>query len=498
MKNAKFGWAAVLCLLAATTAWAADGPAKPADKGLAGFWQGAIKTGAIELRVVLNITAKPDAGFIGTLDSPDQGAKGIPIDEIDLKDADVKLDLKTIKASFDGKMSDDGKEIAGTWKQGGSDFPLTFKRLDKAPDYDRPQDPKKPYPYAEEEVTFENPLTLPSPPSNGGEGRVRGSAGVKFAGTLTIPKGKGPFPAAVLITGSGAHDRNESLLGHRPFLVIADHLTRNGVAVLRYDDRGVGGSTGDKMAVSSADLAEDVLAAVAFLKTRPEIDAKKIGLIGHSEGGIIAPMAAAKSDDVAFIVLLAGPGLSGEEILYRQAELIARAGGADDKAVGRQRAIQEKMFAIVKKEKDDKAAREQIEAAIKEAIDKLSDDEKKEVEKNKGAAAANMNLMLTPWFRYFLAYDPAPTLKRVKCPVLALDGERDLQVPAKADLEAIDKALKDGGDKDVTVKELPKLNHLFQTCDTGAPTEYGKIDETFAPAALNEISGWINKRFGTP
>ncbi len=471
------GFVLAAAMLTVTATWAAE-PAKSADKEPAGFWQGTLKVGAIELRVVLNVTAGTDGGLTAILDIPDQGAKGIPIEGITVKDKDVQLDLKKLAASFEGKLSDDGKEIAGTWKQGGTDYPLTFKRLDKAPDYGRPQDPKKPYPYAEEEVTFENQ-----------------KAGVKFTGTLTLPKGKGPFCAAVMITGSGAHDRDEALMGHRPFLVIADHLTRNGVAVLRYDDRGVGGSTGNKMAVTSADLAEDVLAAVAYLKGRPEIDPKKIGLIGHSEGGMIAPMAAVKSEDVAFLVLLAGPGLSGEEILYRQGELIAKAEKVDDKKIAQQRTMHGKLFAILKKEKDDKAAREQMEALIQEETAKLSDEEKKEAEKRKAVSEAQTKFMLTPWFRYFLAYDPAPTLRRVKCPVLALDGERDLQVPAKADLDAIEQALKDGGNKDVTVKELPKLNHLFQTCETGAPTEYAKIEETFAPAALQLISDWIGKRF---
>jgi fermentation-respiration switch protein FrsA (DUF1100 family) len=484
MKTARSGFAAaVLAALAVAAAWAADKePAKPADKGLAGSWQGSIKVGGFELRIVLNVTAKEDGALLATLDSPDQGAKGIPVDDVSARDKDVKVGLKTIKASFEGKLSDDGKELAGTWKQGGSDLPLTFKRLDKAPDYARPQDPKKPYPYADEEVTFENK-----------------PAGVKFAGTLTLPKGKGPFPAAVLITGSGAHDRNESLLGHRPFLVLADHLTRHGIAVLRYDDRGVGGSTGgDKLAVTSADLADDALAAVAFLKGRPEIDPEKIGLIGHSEGGIIAPLAAAKSGDVAFIVLLAGTGLPGEEVLYRQGELIRRAMGVDDQKVARGRSLQEKMFAILKKEKDDKAAREQIEAAILEEPAKRGDDEKKDAEKQKGFAEGQAKFVVTPWFRFFLTYDPVPTLKKVKCPVLALNGERDLQVPPKPDLEGIEKALKEGGNKDFTVKELPKLNHLFQTCETGALSEYGKIDETFAPSALEEISGWIARRFAPP
>jgi dienelactone hydrolase len=474
--------AAALAALAAVAAWAADKePARPADKTLAGFWQGALKVGAVELRLGLNVTAKPDGGFTATLDSPDQGAKGIPIDDVTVKDSDVKLELKKLKASFEGKLSDDGKELAGTWKQGGNELPLTLKRLDKAPDYARPQDPKRPYPYAEEEVTFENK-----------------KAGVKFAGTLTVPKGKGPFPAAVLITGSGVHDRDESILGHRPFLVIADHLTRHGVAVLRYDDRGAGGSTGDKFAATSDELADDALAGVAFLKGRAEIDPKKIGLIGHSEGGIIAPIAAARSGDVAFVVTLAGTGMTGEEILYRQGELVLRAEKADDKAVARQRHLQEKMFAIVKQRKDDQDARARLEAMIKEETDKLSDDEKKEAEKTKGELDAQVKMVLTPWFRYFLTYDPAPTLKRVKCPVLALCGEKDVHVPAKENLEIIDKALKDGGNPDVTVKLLPKLNHLFQTCETGAPSEYGKIDETFAPAALDEISGWIGKRFGPP
>jgi pimeloyl-ACP methyl ester carboxylesterase len=480
MKWSQSRFAAALALGLAVVACAADkDPAKPADKGPAGYWQGTLKVGAVELRLGLNLTAKPDGGYTATLDSPDQGAKDIPADEASVKDDEVKVEWKKLNASFDGKVSAAGKELAGTFKQLGAEFPLTFKRLDKAPDYARPQDPKKPYPYAEEEVTFENK-----------------PAGVKFAGTLTLPKGKGPFPAAVLITGSGAHDRNESLMGHRPFLVLADHLTRNGVAVLRYDDRGVGGSTGVKMTATTADFADDALAAVAFLKGRPEIDPKKIGLIGHSEGGIVAPLAASKSDDVAFIVLLAGTGLPGEEILYRQGELMLKAEKADEKTIARQREMQEKMFAVVKAAKDEKAIREGLDELLKAEEAKLTDEEKKEAEKTKGLMAAQSRLLMTPWFRFFLTYDPAPTLKKVKCPVLALNGERDLQVPPKADLEAIEKALKDGGNKDVTTKELPKLNHLFQTCETGSLSEYAKIDETFAPAALEEVSGWINKRFG--
>jgi len=257
----------------------------------------------------------------------------------------------------------------------------------------------------------------------------------------------------------------------------------------------VGGSTGNTSTSTTADFADDALVGVAFLKGRPEIDGKKIGLIGHSEGGVVAPIAATKSTDVAFIVLLAGTGLVGEEILYRQGELILKASKTDEKAIARQRALQERMFAIVKKEKDPKEVRAQIDAVVAEETAKLTEAEKAIAEKQKGALEGQLKMVLSPWFRYFLTFDPAPTLRRVNCPVLAINGEKDLQVPCKVNLEAIEKALKEGGNKDVTVKEFPKLNHLFQTCETGSPTEYARIDETFAPVALNEISSWIAKRF---
>jgi fermentation-respiration switch protein FrsA (DUF1100 family) len=477
MRSAGHACAALFAIVVVSAA-AQDTP-KAGNKGLVGHWQGTLKIGAIELRLGLNVSANKDGAMTGTFDSPDQGVKDLPINEITVKEAEVKLQSKKISATFEGKLSEDGQELKGTWKQGASEFPLTFKRLAKAPSYARPQDPKKPYPYVEEEVTLENK-----------------PAGVKLAGTLTIPKGKGPFPAVVLITGSGPQDRDEALLGHRPFLVLADHLTRHGIAVLRCDDRGVGGSTGSTSTSTTADFADDALVGVAFLKGRPEIDAKKIGLIGHSEGGVVAPIAATKSSDVAFIVLLAGTGLVGEEILYLQGELILKAAKADEKAIARQRKLQERMFSIVKKEKDPKEIRAQILAAVAEEAAKFSDAEKAAAEKQKGAFEGQLTMVTSPWFRYFLTFDPAPTLKRVKCPVLAINGEKDTQVPCKVNLEAIEKALKEGGNTDVTVKEFPKLNHLFQTCETGAPSEYGRIDETFAPVALDEISAWIVKRFG--
>jgi pimeloyl-ACP methyl ester carboxylesterase len=349
--------------------------------------------------------------------------------------------------------------MTGTWKQGNGSLPLTFRRVDKvvlaAP---RPQEPKKPYPYAEEEVTYEN------------------KAGAsKLAGTLTTPAGKGPFTAVLLITGSGQQDRDESLLGHRPFLVLADHLTRKGIAVVRVDDRGMGGSTGDVKNATSEDFAADVLAGVEFLKKR---GFGRIGLIGHSEGGMIAPMVAVRSKDVAFIVLMAGTGVNGEELLRAQASGIARAMGAGDAAIAKNSAVQDQLNSIIKKEADP-----QVRAArMKELRESLG-----LPENGQFAAAA------TPWFRFFLMYDPAPALRRVTCPVLAINGELDLQVPPDQNLPAIEKALKQGGNRDFQVIKLPKLTHLFQTSQTGSPAEYSKIDETIAPVALETISDWILK-----
>jgi pimeloyl-ACP methyl ester carboxylesterase len=338
----------------------------------------------------------------------------------------------------------------------------------------RPQEPKKPYPYDEEEVGYENKRD-----------------GVKLAGTLTLPRGKGPFPATLLITGSGPQDRNESLLGHKPFLVLADYLTRQGIVVLRVDDRGVGGSTGSVPDSTTENFAADVTAGIEFLKTRKEIDPKQIGLIGHSEGGLIAPMVAAQNGDVAFIVLMAGTGLTGEEILYLQGALILKAGGASAEQLAKQRATQEGMFKILKEEKDPATAEKRLHEELSR---NLTEEAKK---KSEQAIAAQIKRANTPWFRYFLTLDPRPALRKVKCPVLALNGENDLQVPATENLREIEAALKAGGNKDVTIVSLPKLNHLFQTSETGSMSEYAKIEETIAPVALKTIGDWILKRTTT-
>ncbi len=454
---------------------------KPARQGIAGYWQGTLDVG-VKLRVVVHIRQSPDGKLAATLDSPDQGATGIPISEIALVSGTLSFRAKTVGGAFEGELNDAGNEIAGQWTQGGASLSLVLKPIDKPPELKRPQEPKRPFPYEEEEVTYENK-----------------PARVQIAGTLTWPKAPGPHGAVLLITGSGPQDRDESLMGHKPFLVLGDYLTRRGIAVLRVDDRGVGGSTGNLEEATSADLAGDVLAGVEFLKARKEIDARRIGLVGHSEGGLIAPMAAMESSDVAFIVLIAGPGVTGEEILYAQGQLILRAGGATDTELQQQRHAQERLFAVVKDlarqpSPDIAAAEKRLRELIAEIASNLPKEKKKAVSAAESLIHAQSKIILTPWFRYFLTYDPRPTLAKVKCPVLAVIGQHDLQVPPKQNLHEIEAALKAGGNTDFTVQELPSLNHLLQHCTTGSPAEYGQIEETMAPEALALIADWIVTR----
>lgn len=327
----------------------------------------------------------------------------------------------------------------------------------------RPQEPRKPYPYREEDVSYKNQ-----------------AQGNTLAATLTIPAGKGPFPAVVLITGSGPQDRDESLMGHKPFLVLSDYLTRKGIVVLRADDRGVGKSTGEFSGATTADFATDTEAGIAYLKTRPEVNPKLIGLVGHSEGGVIAPMIAARRSAVAFIVMLAGPGVPGDEIIVKQAELLAQSVGKSRQEAAKAAEKQRKILNIVKEDVDpdslDKQLHEELSGELSGA-----------------QISAILRQMNIRWLRYFLTYDPALALGKVTCPVLALNGSKDLQVPPDQNLPPIRKALAVGGNKNFEVDELPGLNHLFQTAKTGAPAEYSEIEETISPMVLEKIAAWILK-----
>jgi pimeloyl-ACP methyl ester carboxylesterase len=439
-----------------------------------GIWEGKLKVPGIELRIVFKISKNPDGTLTATLDSPDQGATDIPVEEVIFKDNILRLEVKSAGGVFEGKVSEDFLVIEGEWKQSGQTLPLTLKRVDKAVEILRPQVPKKPYPYIEEELVYENK-----------------EAGITLAGTLTLPSGKGPSPVVLLISGSGPQDRNETIYNHRPFLVLADYLTRQGVAVLRVDDRGVGKSNGDFSQATSEDFASDVLAGIEYLKTRKEINPEQIGLIGHSEGGLIAPMVAVKSPDVTFIVLMAGTGLIGEEILYLQGALIYRAMGVSEEDIIKNRQFNEKIFSVLKEEEDSEIAEEKLRQMFLEDWEKMSDVKKEQIGDPEVFLKAQLQSLLSPWLKFFLTYDPKPTLSKVKCPVLAINGEKDLQVPPKENLSAIEEALKVGGNQNYTIKELPGLNHLFQTAQTGVPSEYAKIEETISPIALKIIGDWI-------
>jgi pimeloyl-ACP methyl ester carboxylesterase len=437
-------------------------PAKPSD--IDGAWMGTLDAGTMKLRIVFHITNTED-GLTATMDSPDQGAKGLPVTSVTRDGASLRLEMKQIAGAFDGKISKDLTTIEGTWTQAGNSLPLVLKRVKDAAELERrrPQNPVKPYPYRDEDVSYPNP-----------------AAAITLAATLTIPPGKGPFPAVLLIVGSGPHDRDEALMGHRPFLVLSDYLTRHGIVVLRADDRGVGKSGGKFATATTADLATDAEAGVAYLKHRPEVDPRKIGLVGHSEGGIIAPMVAARNPDVAFIVMMAGPGVPGDQILEAQSRLIAEADGQSPAEAEKNANEEREVLALVKNEKDSAA---------------LESDLRKKLA-GRGPEAqvdAQIKTLTSPWFRYFLAYDPAGALRKVRCPVLALNGEKDLQVPPTLNLPAIRQALEAGGNHHFEADELPGLNHLFQTARTGAPSEYAEIEETISPVALEKIAGWILK-----
>jgi hypothetical protein len=371
----------------------------------------------------------------------------------------------------------DGTGYEGQFTQYGMKNPLALRKTDRLNASARPQTPRPPFPYRSEEVTSENK-----------------AGSVRLAGTLTLPPGQGPFPAVIMLSGSGPQDRDENLLGHRPFLVIADTLTRRGIAVLRVDDRGVGGSSGSNNESTFEDFAGDALAGVGYLKGRTEIDPAKIGLIGHSEGADIAQLAASRSKDVAFIVLMAGSGLPGDEILELQGQLVARAEGASESELKHASELRRRLVDILLREKDPKAARSKLIAASKEIQATLPEAEKKALAEAGEAVEAMIDQFNNAWFRSFLVFDPRPTLRKVRCPVLAVDGEKDMQVPSKENLAEIEKALKAGGNSDVKAIEFPGLNHLFQPCKTGSPAEYARIETTIAPEVLKAIGDWIVER----
>ncbi|WP_298520715.1 S9 family peptidase [uncultured Kordia sp.] len=440
---------------------------------ISGTWKGELSIQGIELPIVFNIS-QSDNGFTTTLDSPKQNAFDMPTDKTTFVNNKLTITYGDIAMEYTA-MYENGA-FTGTFTQAGQSFPLDMKRGEKEAKKERPQEPKKPYPYASEEVNFIN----------------KKADNIKFSGTLTIPANVKNPPVAILITGSGPQNRDEELLGHRPFLVLADHLTRQGIAVLRYDDRGTAKSEGNFSAATSFDFANDVEAAMEYLQTRSDVvDPNKIGLVGHSEGGLIAPIVAARNNKVAFCVLLAGPGVDGKEVLLTQGKRAAELEGypASDIAISQE--VSAKVFDICADFKGE-ASKKQMKELIESIKTKMTSPKAKE-ELTDANINRQIEMFTSPWMQAFLGYDPQTSLKKVNCPVLAINGEKDFQVLPKLNLDGIKKGLQHN--KDVTIKEFKDLNHLFQTSETGALSEYSEIEETFAPVALNFVSEWINARF---
>jgi alpha/beta superfamily hydrolase len=435
---------------------------------LEGSWYGLLKTGNFELKIVFNIS-KADTLYTATMDSPDQGAKGIPVSKAEFNNSIVKLFVSQAMIEYSGVFM--GDKIIGTFKQGQSTIPLNLsKRPFDSPK--RPQEPRQPFPYSAEEITFNN-----------------SKDGIELAGTLTLPKEGKPSAVVILISGSGPQNRDEEIVNHKPFLIWADYLTKRGIGVLRFDDRGIGKSKGNFALATSFDFAEDVNSAIEYLKGRSDLADVKIGLMGHSEGGIIAPFVASKRTDINFLVLLAAPGVKGSEIIVSQQGLIGKASGVPESEIDKYSIITRNLYSIIDKERNNPGLKKLLSDFIKS---------------NAGAEVPDsqinqqVNAITTPWMLTFLNYDPADALTRIKIPIIAVNGTKDLQVPYEVNLNALEKSLlaahgrnTDSLKKYVTIKSIEGVNHLFQRAETGLPAEYSKIEETISPEVLELISGWI-------
>jgi len=462
----------VLIVASSSTITAASNSNKMPNRDIEGIWMAAPeKPGAPAPPVIFRIAMNADGLPRAYMESPDQLHRTL-MNKVTFENGLLHIDAKSIGGAYEGKFEADGTTIKGNWSQAGRSFPLMLKRADELPRPNRPQEPKRPYPYDDEEVVYEN-----------------GWAAVKLVGTLTLPRTGGPFPAVLLIGGSGTDDRDNGF-SHRTFLVLADYLTRRGIATLRADKRGVWKSAGDFYTATTGDFADDALAGVTYLKTRKEINPAQIGIAGHSEGAMIATMLAARSPDIAFIVMMAGAGVPLDKLLVTQKCLYAEAEGAGEQKLALLRDWYERYYAIAISEKDDALA----EKKIRKMYADLTDEQKKILDWSGTKLNDEIKRVLSPWWRYLLAFEPKVFLTKVKRPVLAINGQKDLQVAPDENLRGIEQALKAGGNRNYLIKKLPGLNHQFQTAETGAESEYNRIKETFASFAMKTVADWILKQ----
>lgn len=428
-------------------------------QSIAGSWNGELNVQGMKLPLVINISQK-DGVFISTLDSPKQGAKGIPVKETKFENNELSLDAPSLGLKYKGILKNEG-EIQGSFFQNGMELPLILKRGEgETTELKRPQTPTPPYSYFTQDVEFKNE-----------------TEGNKLAGTIAAPSENTNVPIFVMITGSGAQNRDEEILGHKPFLVIADYLARNGIATLRLDDRGVGGSESGKDGATSEDFAGDICSAVNFLVRKGY---KRIGLLGHSEGGMIAPMVGQMNNNVKSMILLAGPGIAITDLMKLQTYQVTLASGVAEEQAKHAAEQNYDMYNFVKDYKGNDIEKD-LQKYIRQNNPLM----------NEGQVTGAVKQLTNPWFRYFLSFDPDKYLSKTKVPVLALNGSLDVQVTAKENLEGIKKSLIKSGKADFEIREIDNLNHLFQTAKTGAPSEYGEIEETIAEKVLEIMKDWI-------
>ncbi|HWQ81005.1 MAG TPA: alpha/beta fold hydrolase [Ignavibacteria bacterium] len=447
---------------------------------LEGDWSGALELMGTSLDIITHFTSE-NGNYTGKIDIPLQKQKGLPLTGIIYKypKAYFELDVPNGLVKFDGAFVDDS--IKGIFSQAGYEGTFYLVRgLSYTPDI-KTDEIKESLPYKEEEVTFRN-------------------GDIKFTGTLSLPEYPGKHPAVVMITGSGPQDRNEAVAGFKVFKVIADHLTRNGYAVLRYDDRGVGGSTGTSVNdYTSEDFAGDVIEAVKYLKTRSDINPGAVGLFGHSEGGLVAPLAASKYEGIAFVICMAGTGVTGEEILIEQSKLIMKASYISPEEINKDILTLKTMLNAIRNNENLDNIKKTIKDERLKEYDKLPEVQKSRIkDKEEWAesfAKSYISAFTNTWMKFFITYDPAPALEKVKCPVLLLFGETDLQVPPAQSEKPMLDALKKGGNKDFESKIFIKANHLFQESDTGNPNDYPKLKKEFVNGFLDYISNWLLNRF---
>jgi dienelactone hydrolase len=443
-------------------------PVTPTVETTAGEWAGRIGIPGVSLDIGIRLTAE-GGGLRGEMDIPAQEIKAMPLADVLLEGRNLSFRLPEISgdARFRGTFESDGKSIPGAFTQHGQSYPLVLR---PGPVAGRPQEPRAPFPYRAEDVSY--PIQ-----------------GIDVAGTLTLPEGPGPHAAILLISGTGAQNRDAELFGHKPFLLLADTLTRAGYAVLRVDDRGVGGTGGVLATSTFDDLTGDVVAGIEYLRSRPEIDPARVGLLGHSEGGYLVPLAAGRTP-IAFAVMIAGPAAHGEEVLVEQNRLLLESAGAPPEAIEYQVAFVRELARLLRAEDYDTARALVTEQLVAQAV-ALPPEQRPAPEEIDAQVAATVS----PYYRSFLVHDPAPSLRALNVPVLAVYGSADLQVPAAQNELSMEALLT--GKPDVTIQTYPGLNHLMQPAVTGAPDEYGNIDTTMDPQVLNTIRGWLTQRFPT-